>query len=449
MADSSSISGEVGPTDVWDEPAADQLTMRFSSSPVAGAAPTAVLRVVTPEPVVDAAEDPSAVVGEGRRGRILTIEGAHAGARASVLLADIAPQTLLAAEQVDAVHLPSASDLETVLAHLRAAARHPGPLLLHLAGRLGVERPGGGLALMLRGSDGLAWRSVAEELRSRPAGLDTLVLADLGADPDVRPLVRGTPSPLAAGLPLWAVVNPDAEPPGAFTSALVEAVRAGRPGAGPLLTPERLRERVDAALPTDALVVTEYGPERPIFRNTAGGATGGAAVRLAKADAPVPPAGAVRPRSSAEGEQVTARTDYREAIGRIVRTADAGEHATAAELARVLEREAADAHGPAAEAVLMIRQVRAHVTRLAGEPAGAAELYREVALVLLAERGPDDPETQQAATNAEACWRAVRDRDQAIGLAPELLELRALLPGPDGRKLRSAQRYLARLTAAE
>ena len=139
--------------------------------------------------------------------------------------------------------------------------------------------------------------------------------------------------------------------------------------------------------------------------------------------------------------------DYREAIGRIVRSADAGEHAAAAELALELEQQTVAAHGPTAAQVLQVRQVRAHVSRLAGRPGEAADLYREVALVLLRAEGAEHPETQQAATNAEACWRAIADRAEALKVAPEIIELRAYLPGPDGRKLRAAERYLAQLAA--
>jgi hypothetical protein len=140
--------------------------------------------------------------------------------------------------------------------------------------------------------------------------------------------------------------------------------------------------------------------------------------------------------------------DYRDALARIVRTAEAGEHTRAAELALTLEQVAVAADGPAAEAVLMVRQVRAHLARLAGDPVAAAELYHEVAVALLAGRGAQDGQVQQVATNAEACWRAIPDPVRALELAPRILELRAQLPGPEGRKLRAAERYRAQLATA-
>ncbi|MDR3032936.1 MAG: hypothetical protein LBV78_07475, partial [Kitasatospora sp.] len=83
-----------------------------------------------------------------------------------------------------------------------------------------------------------------------------------------------------------------------------------------------------------------------------------------------------------------------------------------------------------------------------GRPSVAAELYRQVATALLQTDGPDHPETQRAVTNAEACWRAVKDPAEAIRIAPDIIELRAHLPGPDNRKLRAAERYLRQLAEA-
>ncbi|BFV56012.1 hypothetical protein KCMC57_up11160 [Kitasatospora sp. CMC57] len=476
-------------------------------------------------------------VGDGARGRILVIEGGYgaggrrhwgrgAGSQAQVLsamLAAVSPGTLLAAESVDAVHLPGATDPQSVLAHLRAAALHPGPLLIHLGGHLVTDRRGEHLYLTLRDSkpatvrqDGLPWQALAAELQHR-GELPTLVIADLSADQAAWPLVQSAISPLADGIPLWAVVSPDPEQIGTFSRALIEVLHRGRPGGPALLPPELLRDQVHSVVRNDSIILHSHPTDRPFFRNTSrqinealpGAASGPrpAAVlvppkgqaRLSKARAGSPkvqlgkPAGpgvslrkpGVPPTPRRVGPPVSllkavpgapgrplvsldkpdpsavsfdkpipavtptpAPVDYREAIGRIVRSAEAGEHDTAAELALALEESAVAAHGPVAAEVLQVRQVRAHIARLAGRPAQAAEVYREVALTLLRSRGVDDPETQQAATNAEACWRAVTDRAEALRMAPEIIELRAHLPGPDGRKLRAAERHLKQLAAA-
>ncbi|MBV2156165.1 hypothetical protein [Kitasatospora sp. SUK 42] len=595
-------------------------------------------------------------LGAAPRGRILVIEGGYgnSGRRTwgrggpaqapvlSAMLAAVSPQVLLAADAVDAVHLPGAGDPHTVLAHLRAASRHPGPLLVHLGGHVVADKRGGQLQLTLRDSrqDGLPWQAIAAELSHRPAEWQTLVIADLSADQNVWPYLQGAVSPLSEGIPLWAVVSPDPEQIGTFTRALIEALHGGRPGAGEVLAPEQLRQQVYSVLRPDVVILATHAPDRPVFRNTARRGEVPAdvvpAVDVAPADmvpaavpvadvvpsdavpaerppvppvaaAPVPPprqaepqeavaeravpstpaggpvslikpgvpptpprparpvsllkageeqpaeasdvglnlskpgsaaeapvedavtsggvtlrkgrsessdeieaevsavdevvaAGEVEavegaaeaaeaveaaevgeavgtggvveeprdavpaeaqpadrvpvdeaPQDAAPAEEAPAgrpRADYREVIGRIVRSADAGDHAAATDLALALELEAIAEHGAVSEPVLQVRQVRAHVCRLAGRPVEAADIYREVALTLLRAQGADHPETQQAATNAEACWRSITDRAEAIRIAPEIIELRAHLPGRDGRKLRAAERYLAQLAAA-
>ncbi|MGW2371486.1 hypothetical protein [Kitasatospora sp. NPDC001683] len=629
-------------------------------------------------------------LGAAPRGRILVIEGGYgnSGRRTwgrggpaqapvlSAMLAAVSPQVLLAADAVDAVHLPGASDPQTVLAHLRAASRHPGPLLVHLGGHVVADKRGGQLQLTLRDSkqDGLPWQAIAAELGHRPAEWQTLVIADLSADQNAWPYLQGTVSPLSEGIPLWAVVSPDPEQIGTFTRALIEALHGGRPGAGDVLAPEQLRQQVYSVLRPDVVILATHTPDRPVFRNTArrgdaqpadvmlpltdalpvtgalplpsepvpsvvpplprqaepqdavvervsaastpapvtpvGGpvsllkpgvpptpprparpvsllkvgeptaeapssvslrkavptaeATPSAGVTLRKgrpessdvvavgAEAPSPAVAEVEaedvavdvaevedvavavdvaevvedvvdvapvaaevaavvaeePQDAAPAEAqptgevpqddapqhdgpqgevpqdvvptdavpvdeppVSAETaaapqdapqhapqtgiqdagapraDYREVIGRIVRSADAGDHAAATDLAFALELEAIAEHGAVSEPVLQVRQVRAHVCRLAGRPAEAAEIYREVAMTLLRSRGADHPETQQAATNAEACWRSITDRAEAVRIGPEIIELRAYLPGPNNRKLRAAERYLTQLAA--
>ncbi|WP_099904890.1 hypothetical protein [Streptomyces sp. TLI_171] len=662
------------------DPFATSINLRLPPMPDATLTGTRTIALPTPTPAggtplpplppVAPALAPAAVtaaaahgIGDGLRGRILVIEGGYGGGRRwgrggsahapvlSTALAGVAPQILLSAGQVDAVHLPGANDPQTVLAHLRAAARHPGPLLVHLGGHLITDRRGEQLFLSLRenkASESLPWSAVATELRHRGTELDTLVIGDLSADPAVWPQLAATAGKqLADGVPLWATVSHDPDQLGTFTRALIEALHRGRPGADPLLTPELLRQQVHSVLRPDTVVITAHPADRPYFRNTArqigpgdpaaaappgavpsagpgpagpgvapvapppgsapGTGPGGAepirprlspswsprglvslrkagvpatpprramivslvkgqpmvpaemplvelgkpaaaapdpAVRLGKeapgapeqpgapempgaagtagapgtaypagapgvqfakaADTPAAPApapvdplaatvplpgrgapaapaaahdpspalGGVDPLAAtvplakkpdpratrpdapstpvpAAGEGQAPPTDYLDAIGRIVRSAEAGEHDTAAALALALEQQAVAAHGSLAPVVLQVRQVRAHVSRVAGLPSLAAELYRQVATALLQTDGAEHPETQRAATNAEACWRAVKDPAEAIRIAPDIIELRAHLPGPDNRKLRAAERYLRQLADAK
>ncbi|MFE1320674.1 hypothetical protein [Kitasatospora phosalacinea] len=248
------------------------------SFPVTPAAPTAPAHVVDAPP-------PAHGIGDGLRGRILVIEGGYGGGRrwgrggtghASVLsaaLAGVAPQVLLSADQVDAVHLPGANDPQTVLAHLRAAARHPGPLLIHLGGHLITDRRGEQLYLSLRenkSSESLPWSAIATELRHRGTELDTLVIGDLSADQVVWPALAATAGQqLSDGVPLWAVVNHDPDQLGTFTRGLIEALHRGRPGADQFLTPELVRQQVNSVLRADTVVITSHPADRPYFRNTA------------------------------------------------------------------------------------------------------------------------------------------------------------------------------------
>ncbi|WP_148283187.1 MULTISPECIES: hypothetical protein [Kitasatospora] len=629
----------------------------------APAVPPAVPPVVVPAPHGAHAAPVAHGIGGGLRGRVLVIEGGYGGGRRwgrggvgqpsvlSAALAGVAPQVLLSADQVDAVHLPGASDPQTVLAHLRAAARHPGPLLIHLGGHLITDRRGEQLYLSLREnkpSESLPWSAVANELRHRGTELDTLVIGDLSADQVVWPGLAATAGQqLSDGVPLWAIVNHDPDQLGTFTRALIETLHRGRPGAEQFLTPELVRQQVHSVLRPDTVAIAAHPADRPYFRNTARqigtGEPAALAAPLAAAPAraengpppaaaapeptrprlapgwtprglvslrkagvpatpprrkmivslvkgePMVPADAlaatgtiplVQPGSSAApavsgaaaaavrvplekpgtdappprvelgkggsavadplaatvpldkptapaapaavaasllerapepepaprhdplaataplpGPDAVAATvplgkpaavrlgkpgsvplgkpaaqapaaeaapaapagsavdqvppqEYLEAIGEIVRSAEAGDHGTASALALALEEKAVGAYGEQATVVLQVRQVRAHVSRVGGRPAVAAELYREVAAALLRTDGPEHPETQRAVTNAEACWRAVKDTAEAIRIAPDIIELRAHLPGPDNRKLRAAERYLRQLAEA-
>ncbi|MFE4605709.1 hypothetical protein ACFRKE_33125, partial [Kitasatospora indigofera] len=229
-------------------------------------------------------------LGAAPRGRILVVEGGYgtSGRRPwgrgganqapvlSAMLAAVSPQMLLAADAVDAVHLPGANDPQTVLAHLRAASRHPGPLLVHLGGHLVADKRGGQLYLTLRDSkpgsvrqDGLSWQAIAGELQHRPREWQTLVIADLSADQQAWPQLQTQISPLTDGIPLWAVVSPDPEQIGTFTRALIEALHGGRPGADAVLAPEQLRQQVYSVLRPDVVILSSHAPDRPVFRNTA------------------------------------------------------------------------------------------------------------------------------------------------------------------------------------
>lgn len=139
---------------------------------------------------------------------------------------------------------------------------------------------------------------------------------------------------------------------------------------------------------------------------------------------------------------------YRERITGIVTAANAGRYEDATVLATALEREAFVAHGAEHPTSLQIRQIRAHVMRLAGHNALAADLYRRVAFSLLVTAGLDSIDAEQAAANADACWRDIGDIALALRIAPSVIALREKVPGPDARWLRAAERYRAQLDTA-
>ncbi|MEU9151747.1 hypothetical protein AB0D59_14590 [Streptomyces sp. NPDC048417] len=139
---------------------------------------------------------------------------------------------------------------------------------------------------------------------------------------------------------------------------------------------------------------------------------------------------------------------YRERIGGIVQAANGGRYDDATALATALEREAFTAHGSEHPTALQIRQIRAHVMRLAGHNALAADLYRRVAFSLLVTAGMDSVDAEQAAANADACWRDTADIALALRIAPSIVSLRQKVPGPNDRWLRAAEHYREQLEAA-
>ncbi|MER7188373.1 hypothetical protein ABT404_54475, partial [Streptomyces hyaluromycini] len=163
---------------------------------------------------------------------------------------------------------------------------------------------------------------------------------------------------------------------------------------------------------------------------------------------PEPAAGAQAPAAAGEAPAPDGFSVYRERIGGIVQAANGGRYDDATTLATALEREAFTAHGSEHPTALQIRQIRAHVMRLAGHNALAADLYRRVAFSLLVTAGLDSVDAEQAAANADACWRDTADIALALRIAPSIISLREKVPGPNGRLLRAAERYRDQLETA-
>lgn len=109
------------------------------------------------------------------------------------------------------------------------------------------------------------------------------------------------------------------------------------------------------------------------------------------------------------------------------------------------EEQAAWAGGSGSAPAVAAREARAHLARLGGDLAAAAELWRGAAEDRLALQAPDAPEVRAAVDNAHACWARIADRRAAVDQGPALLALRRRVPGPGGRGLLAAERQLERV----
>jgi len=151
-------------------------------------------------------------------------------------LAAATPSALLGTRTGNVVQLAEPGDPHTVLAQLRTAAAHDGPLLVYVAGQLGLDPRQRLPHLALSKSTprsvrytGLPWHWLAAELAGRTGGPErTAVLADLVADPALWEC-RGEQR-LADGLTLYGTLAP---PPAkrrpaslGYSRALAEALRA-------------------------------------------------------------------------------------------------------------------------------------------------------------------------------------------------------------------------------
>ncbi|MFT2016339.1 hypothetical protein ACMA1D_10920 [Streptomyces sp. 796.1] len=128
-------------------------------------------------------------------------------------LAAVAPTVLLGtAGGAQVVQLVDPDDPQTVLAHLRTAAAHPGAVLVYLVGQVTLDAKQHLPHLALARTTpktarytALPWHWLSSELGQRPAG-STTVVADVVADESAWPKV--TVELLAAGLDLYGCVSP-------------------------------------------------------------------------------------------------------------------------------------------------------------------------------------------------------------------------------------------------
>ncbi len=163
-----------------------------------------------------------------QRGHVLLIAGDVASRRRTVQVEPsanlaalaIVPTPVLLGSNVpsDTTYLDGIRDQNALLMRLRTAAATPGPLLVYLSGRLTADRRQQ-LHLALPGSTtsttrytALPWEWLGAELRTRPAGLTTILL-DLAADKHAWPLLQeyGT-LPDTASAETYGVIAPPGFP---------------------------------------------------------------------------------------------------------------------------------------------------------------------------------------------------------------------------------------------
>ncbi|MBQ0984759.1 hypothetical protein KBZ10_09560 [Streptomyces sp. F63] len=147
-----------------------------------------------------------------------------------------------------------------------------------------------------------------------------------------------------------------------------------------------------------------WGTVTPHFWDT-GGARPGAPEpepggAPASAGTAVPAAG---PAATAVPESV------RNQLAAITAAAERGDLAAAEERAEALDDEITRAHGEVHPHTIHIREVRAHLAHLAGDPGAATRWYLHVTGLYLVTAGAADPQTRLSAKRAYALWRSIKE----------------------------------------
>ncbi|WP_349345146.1 hypothetical protein [Streptomyces rapamycinicus] len=409
-----------------------------------------------------------------------------AAAAALPQLAAVSPAALLGTPGgASVVQLVDPVDPQTVLTHLRTAAAHPGPVLVHLAGQLTLDAKQRLPHLALARTTprtarytALPWHWLAAELGRRPPG-STVVVADLVADETAwPPLSTAGPSALAAGLTLYGTVAPApskrrlATPD--YSRAFAGLLRSA--AERPPLALLHQRAVLEAGLgPGPELLLDGSGPGETYPPPDAasgvaaaaragqagpGEATGSGGL-VAASPPPMPPAPpesfrpvgrppAPRrhaPRAPPPGWAPVA-DPLASTHAAIFEAANAGRHSEAASMAAAWEQEALRTAGPRSDEAIHWLEVRADLSRIAGDPARACELWLAVADARLGNGEPvEHPEVEGAVDRAHHQWQFVADRVRAGALAPLLIELRGRVPGRRPGALEAVRRRAELLRA--
>ncbi|MEU0334102.1 hypothetical protein [Streptomyces sp. NPDC006193] len=255
--------------------------------------------------------------------------------------------------------------------------------------------------------------------------------------------------------PAPAMAAPVTDAPAADTRAGGADARAAHPRepAGAAHT----RDRTGTARPGHGTARPEAGNARPARTSAPAAAAPPAPVAVPprEASAPAPPRGfdAVAEEvlgdgpltETAEGAELLA-----EPMTRISEAVRDGRVDTAAELADRALAEASAVLGPHHTEVLHLRELRAYIAYLAGDPVRAFRLSLDLARLRRTAR--DGEAAYGNLQSAATAWRAVRDPEEGLRLGRDLIDLWTDLtaePGPaadDPRPLESARARMVRLT---
>ena len=114
-------------------------------------------------------------------------------------------------------------------------------------------------------------------------------------------------------------------------------------------------------------------------------------------------------------------------------------------MAAAWEERALRTTGPDSEQSRHWLEIRADLARRAGDHVRATELCLAIAQSRLRQLPPDVRQVATAIDNAHHCWERVTDPAAARRLAPDLIALRRIVPGPADRLLLAARQRLERL----
>ncbi|MEU0844904.1 hypothetical protein ABZ370_36295 [Streptomyces sp. NPDC005962] len=135
-----------------------------------------------------------------------------------------------------------------------------------------------------------------------------------------------------------------------------------------------------------------------------------------------------------------------ESLSQVTDHLEAGRIDQATSLVAQLDEQAASALGVSHPDALRIREVRARVTALAGDPVGGVRLYRDVA-----ERWyyqGDGEQAESMAGRAETLWRQITDPEQALSAGDAVIRMRNQIPGSAGHALTATLEHRAWLLEA-